>query len=238
MLRFGLPTAVSYGRKSRFLDFVEQSAVADDERASRTSAVPFVRAEDVKDDLTLERLDGALGLNPQGRVDVNGAEGGDVSRAGFAQCGEHVLPSTKHDEAFGEVFQFAKVAGPGVLLENLHGAATDRFRLLSELVAEYANEVIHQQRHIAGASAQRRHPDVEHVDSIEKVGAEAAFSHFCFKIAICPANEADIDRALVYASETHDPEVLQDAEQFGLERDVELTDFIKEDGSVIGRLKF
>ena len=85
VLRFGWAAAVPNGRKSRFLDFVEQSAIADVEGARGTAAVPFVGAEHIEDDAALEGLHGAFCLDAERRIDVGGVEWKQFARSWLAQ---------------------------------------------------------------------------------------------------------------------------------------------------------
>ena len=107
VLGFGRCAVVPNGRKPRFLDFVEQGAIADVERARGAAAVPFVGAKHIEDDAALQGLHGAFGLDAERRVDVGGLEGIEFAGSGFAERGQDMLFTTENDKPFGEVLEFA-----------------------------------------------------------------------------------------------------------------------------------
>lgn len=148
--------------------------------------------------------------------------------------GLDLLAADGDDEALDEVLELADVAGPGVLLEGGEGGVVDA--LDGEVVGDAvgAEEVLAEERDVAGALAERGEVDGDDVDAVVEVFAEAAGVDHLFEVFVGGADEAEVDFAKGATAEALDHVVFEDAQEFGLEREGEGGDFVEEEGSGVG----
>src|SRR5690606_18742752 len=96
------------------------------------------------------------------------------------------------------------------------GLARERASLAAEAGGEDAQEVIDEEGDVLGALAQRRQPDLDHVQSIEEVFTEAALADHALELAVGGGDDADIDGQLAGAADGADELLLQDPQEAGL----------------------
>src|SRR5664279_24847 len=116
-----------------------------------------------------------------------------------------------HHGAFDRVFQLADIARPIVLLQFIHRRRRDSGDLLAHFTRKLAREVVHQQRNIFPAFAQRRNLDMKNIQTIEKVGAELALLDQLFQVLVGGGDHAEIDVDGLIAAYAHDLALLQHA---------------------------
>src|SRR5215831_7844716 len=100
-----------------------------------------------------------------------------------------------------------------------------------------AQEMVHEQRNIVRSLAERRHPDRYDSKTVVKIVAERAVSDHLLQIAIRGRNHADIDLDWTGLSNLVDLAFLQDAQDFDLQKDRQLTNLIEENGAPVSCLK-
>ncbi len=81
--------------------------------------------------------------------------------------------------------------------------------------------MIHQNRDIGWAFAQRWHLDPNHVNSIEKIGTKPTLYHFSFEIAVSGTDQPNVNRAFIQSAEPHS-KILQGIQELGLKSQIEL----------------
>ncbi len=113
------------------------------------------------------------------RVEIEEAErqggsGGQASGFQFGERDTQLFSGRKQDGAFDEVFEFADVAGPGIVRERVHGVGGNVFDVLVELAAESLNEVADKEGKIFGALAERGNLDGKDVQAVKEVTAKGA----------------------------------------------------------------
>src|SRR5690606_21411893 len=102
--------------------------------------------------------------------------GGDAGRGGQLQVdGVDAVAFGQRERAFEDVFQFAHVAGEGVVLQRGDGVAGEHGRLELHRAREAVEDRGREQRQVAGALAQRGHVQADDVDAVVQVVAELAF---------------------------------------------------------------
>ena len=85
-----------------------------------------------------------------------------------------LVAAAQQHGAFHGVFQFAHVAGPGILHHLLHGGRREAGHLLAIARAILTEKVRGQQRNVFAAVAQRGQMDLDGVEAEEQVLAEVA----------------------------------------------------------------
>ena len=102
---------------------------------------------------------------------------------------------------------------------------------------ELQQEELDQLRNLFTALAQRRHVDLDHLQSIVEVFAERALPHHLFEIAIGGGDDAHVDFDGAIAAEFRELAVLQHVQDLGLERLRHLADFVEHDRAVLRELE-
>src|SRR5437762_4343759 len=106
-----------------------------------------------------------------------------------------------------------------------------------EPAAEDLDEVPHQKRNILRAFAKRRDLNRENVEPVIKVAAEGALADEFGKILVRGGDHADIHALRAVAAEALKFLLLQDAQQFRLEVEWEVADFIEKKRAAVGQFK-
>src|SRR5439155_11316620 len=97
-----------------------------------------------------------------------------------------------------------------------------------------SQKVIHQQRNIANALAQRRHLNRDDVDPIEQVLAEFLLVHELREVNICRQNHTNIDSFGQRASHRLKGPLLKHAQELQLHRRGSGVDLIEENCATFG----
>ena len=91
------------------------------------------------------------------------------------------------------------------------------------------DEIFRQRNDLARAIAQRRHPDLDHVEAIIKVLAKTLLAHELFEVLIGRRDDARIDLDGLGAADALEGFLLQEAQQLDLQRERQVADLIEED---------
>src|SRR6202007_1458336 len=141
------------------------------------------------------------------------------------------------DGALDEVFEFADVAGPRIVHKRIHdgrGNVLDDFVLAA---AESLDEIADQEGNVFPALAEGREENGEDVEAVIKVAAEFFFGDELGKVRIGGGDDAHIDANGAIAAEALEFLFLENAEQFGLEFEREIADFVEEDRAAVGKFE-
>jgi len=94
--------------------------------------------------------------------------------------------------------------------------------------------VIGQRQDIFLATAQGRQVDLNHVEAVIEILAEAAFAELAFEIAVGGGDDAYVDAfGPIHAERSHFA-ILQNAQKLGLQGQGKLGDLVEKQGSTIG----
>ena len=91
-----------------------------------------------------------------------------------------------------------------------------------------------QQRHVAGAAAQRRHFEGHHVQAVIEVFAELALLDAAGQVAIGGGDHPDVDLDGFGTAQALQFALLQDAQEFGLQIHRQFADFVEEERAALG----
>ena len=109
-----------------------------------------------------------------------------------------------------------------------------RLIALAALVRVLGEEVIHQQRDVAGTFPQRRHVDGDHIQTVEEVFAEGALLDLAGQRLVGGRDDAHVDLAVFGVAHAAELAVLQHAQQLGLDGGGNVGDFVEEEGAAVG----
>ena len=93
---------------------------------------------------------------------------------------DHVFAAENH-VALDQVLEFADVAGPVILLQNVHQLRGDRPRFAVVFAVVVLEEIVDQVCNVAAPLAQRRHVKVHDINAVEQILAEGAVFNFVFE---------------------------------------------------------
>jgi hypothetical protein len=96
------------------------------------------------------------------------------------------------------------------------------------LVAEAGEEVLGEQGHVVEPVAQRRHLDLDHVEAVIEIFAERAAADHLGEVAVGRGDDAHVDLDRLLAADALEAELLQDAQELGLQAQGQLADLVEE----------
>ena len=162
---------------------------------------------------------------------------GSAARAGVGKRDPGHERIVEDDHSFDQILQFADVAGVAVAREPLHhrGRNTESVAPVELRVA--LDEVTGQERDLGGALAERRHQHMDDVETIVEIFAESAFGHRTLQILVGRREDSNVHAQRRLRSNPRELAVLEDVEQLGLKRGMEVADLVEEDCSAVRRLE-
>ena len=179
---------------------------------------------------------GSPGSDGQKFVELQADAANNLASAdGFGQkIGSMILAVREDDGAFDGVFEFADVAGPVVIDEELHRGVGEIARRLGVVRAVLLEEALDEQRDIFFALAQRRQVEGDDVEAMEQIFAEAAFADEFAQIFVGGGEDADVDFDGFGAAEAHELALLDHAQKLGLGFGADGGNFVEENRALIG----
>ena len=137
--------------------------------------------------------------------------------------------------AFDFVFQFPYIAWPGVTEQQIeHGRinSPDRF---TGPQRKHLQKILDEDGDVLLALPQGRDRDREHIDAMEQVFSEQAFSHEFIQVLIGRDRQAHIHESGGILANGSDLARLENSEQFDLHGRRSRFDFIEKEGALVGR---
>ena len=153
---------------------------------------------------------------------------------------EHVLgldvrAAGEESTALDRVLERTHVARPRVGLDRGDGLIGEPAQIVAAgSLREHAAEVPCKEPEIAHALAERRELDVNHVQSVVEVLAEAARLHLGLEVAVRRGDDADVALRRAGLSEGRVLALLEQAEELHLHRERQLADLVEEERPAFG----
>ena len=132
------------------------------------------------------------------------------------------------------VFEFADVAGPAVERHEAQSGGGDIADFLPVFVGETAGKMPGQQRDVIRALAERRHENLDDVQTVKQILAEGAGRDALFEVAIAGGHHADIHGDGFFAADPLEGAGFEDAEELGLDGQVDIRDLVEKEGPAVG----
>ena len=101
--------------------------------------------------------------------------------------------TARHDETLDHVFELADVARPRIFGQGVEGIGIQGSRRLSTAVGETTHEVLDQRGNIRLSIPKWRHPEVDDVQPIVEILAEAALGDHVLEVPIGGRYHTDVD---------------------------------------------
>ena len=185
----------------------------------------------------MSRRSASASVVPAGSVSVGVSAG--AQRLEVRRQMSRLDPARARDDhrALDHVAQFANVAGPRMRLEQFARGVADAFDFEMVLAAELAHEVLREQRNVIGALAQRRQPQLEHVEAIEQIFAQHAVANRLRGRAVRRGKHAHVEAELLASAEPARASILENAQELGLQRDRHLGDLVEKQRAAVRELE-
>src|ERR1017187_469705 len=140
--------------------------------------------------------------------------------------------------AFDDVAEFARVAGPGVAVEQGKDGFVEH--LAAEIIAgaELFQEIFGEQADVVGTLAERGDADGDAVEAVIQILAKLLLRDHAGEVAVGGGDDAHGDANDLLAADAVELAFLQDPQQFGLRSAVKIADFVEEDGAAVSLFEF
>jgi len=135
------------------------------------------------------------------------------------------------------VLQLAHVARPVVRHQHVDRGGGDAAHVLAVSRRELLDEVVGQQRNVGAPLAQRGHEDLEHVQPVIEVLAEAARLHGQLEVLVGGGDHPHVDLHGLDSAQSLELALLQHAQQLDLGRRRQLADLVQEQRAAVGQLE-
>src|SRR5271157_33878 len=135
------------------------------------------------------------------------------------------------------VFQFADVAGPGMLQQQRLRAAREPGNGLAVRIVILLQEKLYQQRNVFQTFGQRWNTDLYGTQPIKEILAESPGKNFGAQVTVGGGNQADIHLLDLGRADALNLAVLDDAQQLGLHGQGSFPHFIQEHGAPVSVLE-
>src|SRR2546421_6908970 len=95
------------------------------------------------------------------------------------------FPIAQYHGALDYILQFANVARPLVILEQIQRSLIDVLDFLTSRLSVTIDQVFDQQGNVVDALTERRDLNRENIEPVEQVLSEGAFSHRYSQVGVC-----------------------------------------------------
>ena len=136
-----------------------------------------------------------------------------------------------------DVLEFANIAGPGVLHEQVHGGRIESLERFAFARRHFIQEMFHQRGNVFGMRSQRRHVHRQHVQAVEQILPERAGGDFGGQIAVGGGDHPHIRRLGRGRADTLEGALLQHPQQLGLDFRGDFADLIQQNGAAVGQFE-
>ena len=161
---------------------------------------------------------------------------GDVGRGGLSErqiFGQENVGGGEDGGALDGVFQFADVAGPRIIFQHLDGFQAELQLRLEFVGGDAFEKIFGEQADVFLAVAQRRQVQAHDIEPVEQVFAELFGGDFFFEIFVGGGDDPDVGADGLIAADAGEGAVLQHAEEFALDGQRHVADFVEEEGAAV-----
>lgn len=133
-----------------------------------------------------------------------------------------------------DVLEFPDIARPFRGGEQIKGLGGESNRPAADLPSRVVGEHPRQNGDIFHVLTQWRDSDAPYVESVQKIGAEAAVAHLQVQVAVRGGEDPDVDSNRLIASYALQFAVLEDSQQLGLDERGQFPDLVEEQAAAVG----
>ena len=144
---------------------------------------------------------------------------------------------TERQRPFDDVLELPHVTGPGVGHQSAQGVLRDRHGRPPDIRAELLEKVLHEQRNIVAALAQRRQLDRYHIEPVEEILTERTIGHHPREIGVRCGDDSYVDLDGVRVADALELTLLQHPQQLRLERGAHRSDLVEEQRALVRLLE-
>ena len=125
--------------------------------------------------------------------------------------------------------------GQGCFLIGRERLRREALHVRAELLGVLREERLRDDEHVVAALAQRRQVDVDDVEAVVEVLAEAARADLLLEDAVGRGDDADVDLLGLAVADAEDDALLQRAQELHLQVERQLADLVEEERALVGR---
>lgn len=150
--------------------------------------------------------------------------------------GQNVVSAAENDGLFHHVFQLPDIARPSVAVHYLHSGRGKNL-LETVFLIHIGQERLNQGLYVPLALPQGWDLDGHHVEPIVEILTEGLFTDHLQQVPVGGGHDTHIHRNGTDATDTLDLSLLKDPQEVDLHVQGQVTDFIQEDGALVGAFK-
>ena len=139
-----------------------------------------------------------------------------------------------HDTLHQNVLKLPHVARPVVGRQGLHDVRRDAAHALVDVPVDALKQLFDQDRDVLRALPERRHGDVDHVETVEQVFAETAVGHAGFEVGVGRGNKPGVGGQCFRTAHSRILAGFQQSQQLALHTRRQFTDLVQKQGAVPG----
>ena len=140
----------------------------------------------------------------------------------------------EEDEAVDGGAEFPDVAGPGVVAKAADECGFQGAEVFAEAFVGFGEEVPGEERDVLAVVAEGRDGESDFGEAVVEVGSEGAGVDAEVEVAVGGGDEAGVDLVFRLSADAAGAPGFEEAQEFGLEAQVEFPDFVEEERAVVG----
>src|SRR5467141_3806852 len=121
------------------------------------------------------------------------------------------LPVAQNHRSLDHILQLAHVARPVIGLKQVQGALVDMSNAFARSFRVASDQILDQNGNIVAALPQCWHSKREHVEAVEEILTEGAFSDGCTQVPICCCEHSYVNRNRLAPSHSFELTVLENS---------------------------
>src|SRR5271168_339066 len=164
-----------------------------------------------------------------------GLRGGDARQA--TQRWAQNIARRKDYAALDEILQLANVSWPLIRDESKHRFRGNVFDLLVHLASIDLDKMFNQRRNVLTTRPQRGQWDRKYIQSVVEVTTKFVALHHFNQISVGRRHEAHVYLVSAPAAQALELLLLQDAQQFGLQRQRNVTHLVEKQGALVSQFE-
>src|ERR1044071_5490301 len=145
--------------------------------------------------------------------------------------------SRKNDGPFNEVLELPNVAWPRIIHERPHRLRRNPLDVFVHLTRVLMGEVPSEYGDVLRVIAQRRRRDREYLKAVVEIASKELVAHHLSQVAVGGGDEPDVNRNRPGSSQPLERLLLESPEQFGLQIERNVTNFIQKQGASVRHLE-
>ncbi|VBB43702.1 hypothetical protein TRIP_B310026 [uncultured Desulfatiglans sp.] len=217
-----------------FLHVLPDRGAAYAEAAAGLGLVPGAFVEEFEQAVAGERLGRPAAFRGRGLLREGGGAVGEAADLDWQIEDVDIVSGAQDEGMLDGVFEFTRIARPGVVHQDPHGTLRGAFDGQAGLAVLQFDEVGDEPGDVLLALAQGRDEDREHLEPVKEILPEGALLDLGEEVLVGGGDDPDVDPALAGFPDAFDFPLLYDPQELHLNERADLGDLVQEDRSPVG----